>query len=67
VKGLKVLHELNFIHNDLKPDNILVFTHQEQGEKNFFLKLADFGMVVDADQRLKEVDIRGFIFYFYFF
>jgi serine/threonine protein kinase len=67
VKGLKILHELNYIHNDLKPDNILVFTRQEQGEEKFFLKLTNFGMVVDTDQQFKEVDIRGFIFYFYFF
>lgn len=42
--GLQALHQSNFIHGDLKPDNVLVFDCA--GERPQVAKLADFGATI---------------------
>ena len=37
ILAIETVHKLNFIHRDLKPDNILI-------NKNGHLKLSDFGL-----------------------
>jgi len=43
LKLLERLHSLEYIHGDLKPDNICVGDYGESGDLNH-LKLIDFGM-----------------------
>ena len=43
LKLLEDLHSIGYVHNDLKPDNILVGKHGERGDLSH-IKLIDFGM-----------------------
>jgi serine/threonine protein kinase len=38
--GLKQLHSCSIVHGDVKPENVLIFSHQE---RQYIAKLADFG------------------------
>lgn len=42
--AIEVIHTLNYIHRDLKPDNILL-------DKNGHIKLTDFGLCKHAEIR----------------
>jgi len=42
LKGLVLLHSLSVIHNDMKPDNLLVPLYKKSGEPN--IKVMDFGL-----------------------
>ncbi|KAL1964726.1 hypothetical protein VTN77DRAFT_6752 [Rasamsonia byssochlamydoides] len=41
--GLKALHQAGIIHGDIKPQNVLVFSHPD---RRYIAKLADFGFSV---------------------
>lgn len=43
LQGVQYIHENGVIHRDLKPSNILI-------DKNFQLRIADFGLAVRSDQ-----------------
>ncbi|RHZ69251.1 hypothetical protein CDV55_103615 [Aspergillus turcosus] len=50
LKALRVLHDHNFVHTDVKLDNILVNYRQGQGDIRFTdVQLADCGNTVPAD------------------
>ncbi len=51
--GLASLHEAGMVHRDVKPANCL-FVHGE-------LKLADFGLVAEADRQASRVGTRGYM------
>ncbi|KAJ5129203.1 uncharacterized protein N7515_005242 [Penicillium bovifimosum] len=46
--GLEALHNLNIVHGDVKPDNVLVFAGQSENMP-FQAKLSDFGVCVDLE------------------
>ena len=43
VRGVAFLHSLGFVHQDLKPGNVLVFREDEDGSMH--ARVADFGLV----------------------
>ena len=47
ILAVESVHEMNFIHRDLKPDNVLI-------DKNGHIKLSDFGLCKNAE--IKKVD-----------
>jgi serine/threonine-protein kinase len=61
VKGVKTLHDGNFLHRDLKPSNVFI---TEEG----VYKVGDYGTVCVADEnKTQTVIMGGFYFFFYFF
>lgn len=51
VNGLKTIHSNNYIHRDLKPDNIIRFA-------NGNYKISDFGLVKDQDTLRAEIKTK---------
>lgn len=48
--GIKTLHQLNFYHRDIKPDNIFLFYEDDEGgEGRFVWKVGDLGLVAHRD------------------
>ncbi|KAL4757031.1 uncharacterized protein BDW70DRAFT_119529 [Aspergillus foveolatus] len=48
-RGLQVLHKNNFIHGDVKCENVLVFPCRRVQERSFVAKLTDFGCSITLD------------------
>lgn len=57
--GLSLIHEKNFIHRDLKPDNILLnITYDDNLKKNIYeAKIADFGL--SAEHKVNVFSTSG--------
>jgi serine/threonine protein kinase len=47
--ALECLRECEILHNDLKPQNVLVF-RQGDGTESYVAKLADFGLAITPDE-----------------
>lgn len=45
LKGIRAIHDLGFVHKDIKPENILIFANRS--ERKLIAKVADFGFVGD--------------------
>ena len=41
LKGIRAIHNLGFVHKDIKPENILIFANRS--ERKLIAKVADFG------------------------
>jgi len=48
--ALECLRECEILHNDLKPQNVLVF-RQDDGTESYVAKLADFGLAITPDEK----------------
>ena len=44
--AVQYCHENNVIHRDLKPENILLSKNPQEGQGEFSIKLADFGLAL---------------------
>lgn len=56
VKSLKSLHDMNYYHRDIKPDNIFMFQEGEGDEVKYVWKVGDLGLV---GERSKNWDYKG--------
>ena len=68
-KALKVLHDINISHNDVKPDNFLI----KKDGSNYYIKIIDFGFarkfgsIIDFSKGNVIFSTQGFIpFNFYY-
>ncbi|OHT02097.1 CAMK family protein kinase [Tritrichomonas foetus] len=56
IDGLNYLHNKNIVHRDLKPDNIFL-------DKDFNIKIGDFGCSEECDGSRTNYDLCGTLFY----
>ncbi|CAK7337690.1 unnamed protein product [Dovyalis caffra] len=52
LKGLRHIHDMGFVHCDLKLENMLLFENEE-------VKIADFGLAKKAGKKQGRAEIRG--------
>lgn len=59
--ALTTLHEMNIVHRDLSPNNILLFMNDWDNlqERPSAVKLIDYGTSIYADETLRSVVIQG--------
>ena len=53
ITGLEYIHSHNIIHRDIKPENLLF-------DSKYFLKIADFGIAIKNDSKLKNDNLGTF-------
>ena len=51
ILSVEQVHNLNFIHRDLKPDNILI-------DKRGHIKLSDFGLCKNIEKRGNKISVQ---------
>ncbi|XP_057381344.1 serine/threonine-protein kinase/endoribonuclease IRE2-like [Daphnia carinata] len=49
--GLKYIHSMNFIHQDIKPQNILISVRNDGQKEEITIKWADFGLSKPVSER----------------
>ncbi len=64
LKGLKILHDEGYSHNDVKPDNLLAITeksdmavsqaNKSEDQERVVVKVADFGCITKIDSKLNQ-------------
>ncbi|KAA6379377.1 MAG: hypothetical protein EZS28_025095 [Streblomastix strix] len=57
LEGMRVIHATNFIHLDIKCDNILL--HSPPGSGCVYVKIADFGFAKEEDLNNKQTYLKG--------
>ncbi|KAA6389629.1 MAG: hypothetical protein EZS28_014844 [Streblomastix strix] len=57
LEGIRVFHEENFIHGDIKCDNILL--HSPLGSGRVYIKISDFGFAKKIDQKNEQQYAAG--------
>ncbi|EJD04608.1 kinase-like protein [Fomitiporia mediterranea MF3/22] len=53
LKGLEFLHENNYVHRDIKPDNIMV-------DDTYNIKITDFGLTAEMPNEKTIMDMEGY-------
>jgi serine/threonine protein kinase len=48
LKGLSLIHDKDYIHRDLKPDNILLSITDDGNGVSYIAKIADFGLSAEC-------------------
>ena len=55
LKGIRAIHDLGFVHKDIKPENILIFANRS--ERKLIAKVADFGFATRVAPEASIADI----------
>lgn len=67
--ALNVLHKNNYVHLDIKPDNILIYKKGDNNGKDWLFKICDFGLMSrsDGSMNYNEGDSRYCSLYNYIY
>jgi serine/threonine protein kinase len=63
ISALQILHESGFVHNDLKPDNILVGDESSSPQSLGEIRLIDFGFATKISSTNKSGTFQGCLAY----
>src|SRR5260370_10670897 len=58
VAGLDELHQMGIHHRDLKPQNVLRYPGQRQGDPDYYA-ISDFGLIAMNESRLSVLTVTG--------